>query len=132
MTSRSVSKSAAAAGSLLALVTLGGCVVDGPAPAYRISPPTGIEGNWRSADGIYTASFLNQTTTWTAVDNGAVLIRGTYLRTAQDDYSLQLHSIRSGADRQANCRVHMNSQLNCIYADGTRFQMFRISGAPVG
>lgn len=125
MVSRNFTKTGFLAAGVAVVAALSGCVMDAPTRGRVVTAPTGIEGNWRNSQGLYTASFANSSTTWNDSQTGATLIRGTYSRVSQNDYALTLTSASSGQQRQANCRVVGGSQLNCVYASGDQFQMYR-------
>ncbi|MEO0544823.1 MAG: hypothetical protein AAFY99_13490 [Pseudomonadota bacterium] len=94
-------------------------------PRYTAPEPTGIEGSWRSTENLYTASFLNNSTQWTEIDTGALLISGSYVQTSTTDYTLQLTSAVTGQTRSANCRLSTINTLNCTRDDGNQFSMVR-------
>lgn len=126
MISAKVYKSSSVVAGLSVLLALGGCVME--TPTYRTRAPvtpTGIEGNWRNSEGLYTARFANQAFQWNDINSGAVLVSGTYNKIGSSDYRLVLNSAQSGQTKQANCRLSGNSVLNCTRDDGQNFQMYR-------
>lgn len=124
MSSRKLRKTAAIAASFVAFTALAGCVMD--APQGRFTPrPTGIDGNWRNSEGLYNASFANQSFRWTDISSGQVLVSGTYTRASANAYSLSLVSQSTGQIKQANCNLAVN-QLRCTRDDGVQFSLVRV------
>lgn len=117
---------------LAAALAISGCVISGPRPSGpppTVSPSTPvIEGSWRSTENLYTASFFNNSTQWTEIGTGALLISGTYTQLTRSDYTLQLTSAVSGQTRTANCRLANLNTLNCTRDDGNQFSMVRAAG----
>ncbi|MEM9999368.1 MAG: hypothetical protein AAF940_00675 [Pseudomonadota bacterium] len=117
--------------AVLTAFTVSGCAIVGSGiqtrPNYTAPTPTGIEGNWRNTENVYTASFINNSTQWTSIEDGSILISGSYVQTTTTDYTLQLNSLVTGQSRSANCRLVNINRLNCTGQDGNQFSMVRIA-----
>ncbi|MEO1702709.1 MAG: hypothetical protein AAFR71_11715 [Pseudomonadota bacterium] len=121
-------KSVSAISLMCVMFAAYGCAVNTGlpgSPRYSAPTPTGIEGSWRSTEGLYVARFVNNSTQWTEIDTGALLISGSYVQTTTTDYTLELTSAVSGQTRSANCRLSNLDTLNCTRDDGNQFSMVR-------
>lgn len=128
MTSRSITKSAAAAAGLLALATLGGCVMDGPGPGYGYGYANrsgGVEGNWSDTGGVATSSFNNGVFVTVANNTGNRLAEGSYRYIDDRNVEINFTSLVRQQSVRANCLVVNPSQMNCTNNAGSQFTLVR-------
>lgn len=123
-----MTKFAAAAGSLLALATLAGCVMDGPPPGYGYGYANrggGVEGNWSDTGGVATSSFNNGVFVTVANDTGNELSRGGYRYIDDRNVEINFTSLVRNQQVRANCLLVNQSQMNCTNDAGSQFTLVR-------
>jgi len=126
MTSRSFTKSAALAGSILALATLGGCVVDAPNYGYGTANRSGgVEGNWSDTGGVATSSFNSGVFVTVANDTGNRLAEGSYRYIDDRNVEINFTSLVRQQQVRANCLLINASQMNCTNDAGSQFTLVR-------
>ncbi|QKV20387.1 hypothetical protein [Oricola thermophila] len=128
MNSRLLAKSTALAGSLLALATLGGCVMDGPPPGYGYGQATrggGVEGNWSDTGGVATSSFNSGVFVTVANDTGNRLAEGSYRYIDDRNIEIIFTSLVRQQQVRANCLVINPGQMNCTNDAGSQFTLVR-------
>jgi hypothetical protein len=118
--------SAAVAGCL---ATLGGCVIDVPAPGGRAATVRGAaEGNWGDTGGVATSRFNNGNFVTFANDTGNRLAEGSYRYIDSRNVEINFTSLVRGQQVRANCLIVNPSQMNCTNDAGSQFSLIRRSG----
>ncbi|MFZ2099300.1 MAG: hypothetical protein WAU86_01910 [Oricola sp.] len=126
MTSRRFAKPAAMAASILALATLGGCVMDAPSPGFgRVTSAGAVEGNWSDTSGVATSSFTGGVFVTVANDTGNRLAEGGYRYVDARNIEINYTSLVRQQQVRANCIVINPSQMNCTNDAGSQFTLVR-------
>ena len=127
MLSRHMIKTGAFGATLIALTTLGGCVMDAPGGGGRFAMRSGpAEGNWGDPGGNIAATFRNGSFTAVATDTGNKSAQGSYNYTGSNSLSLDYLAIVRGERIQANCLlVAGSSSMNCTESTGRQFSLVR-------
>lgn len=125
MTSPKLIKTGAIAVSFLAVATLSGCIVDGPAPGGRFVRSGAAEGNWGDTGGVSTSSFNGGAFVTVANDTGNRLAEGNYRYVDARNIEINFTSLVRGQQVRANCLLVNSSQMNCTNDSGSQFTLVR-------
>ncbi len=117
-------KSAIPSIAIVAFLALSACQTQQPATSTASGP---FEGNWASADGIYTARMRANRFIATASDTGGTISEGTYTTTSQTSVDLQWYGIVSGRPGSAKCALAGSTTLNCVDGNGNDFVLNKVA-----
>lgn len=112
----------ALAGALVAA-----CVSGGPSsgPISSAPAPSGVEGNWMSADGVAVSRLSGGVFTTTALDTGNKLADGSYKVTGSNTVEISVISLIRNTTSSVNCALVTGNQLNCTSSTGQQFILTR-------
>lgn len=119
-----------AAAALVALVSVTGCVIDGPGrggPGGDVSVRNGVDGTWSDANGVATSTLNNGSFVSIANDTGSRVAEGNYRYTPNGTIEISYYSILRQTNIRANCALATQAQLNCTNESGQQFSLFRRS-----
>ena len=109
------------AGVIVSLAAVAGCQTAGPGPGVA---PTGVEGQWMSADGVATSTFAGGVFTTTANDTGNKLAEGSYVVSGTTVQIIGTSVLRQ-SPISFNCLMATPKQLNCTSSAGQQFSLVR-------
>lgn len=111
----------------LAGAMLSACVSGGPSsrPITSAPPPSGVEGNWMSADGVAVSRLSGGVFTTTALDTGNKLADGSYKVTGSNTVEITVVSLIRNTTNSVNCALVTANQMNCTSSSGQQFILTR-------
>ena len=103
-----------------------------PAPGQMSAAPqpmpsaasNGMDGNWRSSDGVFVATFQNGAFTSRFIQTNEVLAQGSYTVTG-DSISLKWVSVATQQERSARCTMSAADSVTCNQDGGGTFDLKR-------
>jgi hypothetical protein len=117
-----IARISAFAGVIAGLAALAACETTGPGGGGPA--PTGVDGQWLSADGVATSTFSGGTFTTTANDTGNKLAQGTYVVSGAT-VSINGTSVIRQTPIAFNCLLASPKQMNCTSSAGQQFSLIR-------
>jgi len=115
-----IARNSVFAGLVASLAALAACQTAGPGgPA-----PTGVDGQWMSADGVAMSTFSGGKFTTTATDTGNKLAEGSYVVSGATVQIIGTSVIRQ-TPVSFNCTMAGTKQLNCTSNSGQNFTLVR-------
>jgi hypothetical protein len=116
-----IARISAFAGVIVGLAALAACETTGPGGGPA---PTGVDGQWLSADGVATSTFSGGAFTTTANDTGNKLAEGTYVVSGAT-VSINGTSVIRQTPISFNCLLASPKQMNCTSSAGQQFSLIR-------
>jgi hypothetical protein len=110
-----------AAGSVVALALLGGCVSSGGSPGETSS----VEGEWLSTDGVAVSRLAGGLYESVAADTGNRLAHGVYRMDDPRTATITGETVAEQNPIAFNCALVAASQLNCTSTSGEQFVLTR-------
>lgn len=118
--------------SIAAIATallLSACVSsNGPGGGPVTVAPTGVEGEWMSADGVAVSRFSGGVFETVATDTGNKLADGNYRYVDQKTVQITVVSLIRQTTSTVNCALATSAQLNCTSSTGQQFILTRKMG----
>jgi hypothetical protein len=118
-----IARISAFTGVIAALAALAACQTAGPGGGGGPAP-SGVDGQWLSADGVATSTFSAGTFTTTANDTGNKLAEGTYVVSGAS-VSISGTSVIRQTPIAFNCLLASPKQMNCTSSAGQQFSLIR-------
>lgn len=123
-----LSRSIVSAFAAASLAVLAGCVSGGGGGGGQppiVANPTGVEGEWLSADGVAISRFAGGVFETVATDTGNKLAEGSYRYTDQRSVEITVISLIRQTTTAVACALVTVQQLNCTSSAGQQFVLTR-------
>lgn len=120
-----MTRKAFSAGTVAMAALLSGCMAGGPQRLPIASTPSGVEGEWISADGVAISRFAGGVFETVATDTGNKLADGNYHYADNRTVSITVMSLIRQTTTNVNCALVTSTQLNCTSSSGQQFILTR-------
>jgi hypothetical protein len=118
-----VARNSMLAGVIVGLAALAACQSAGPGGSPIA--PSGVDGEWMSADGVAISSLNGGKFSSRIVATGETVTTGTYTMRDARTIDLDFFSVKSQQNTKATCMLVSSNQMNCTLAAGTNFTLVR-------
>ena len=116
--------------AIAAVLVLAGCQGMGSQTRVVSRPaPSGVEGEWVSADGVAMSRFSGGVFETLATDTGNKLADGNYRHLDANTVTITVRSLIRQTTTQVNCALVSTTQLNCTGSTGQQFSLVRRPGS---
>ncbi len=114
---------------LVGALFLSACAsIGGPGSGPVTVAPTGVEGEWLSADGVAVSRFSGGVFETVATDTGNKLADGNYSYLDAKTVQITVVSLIRQTTSTVNCALATQAQLNCTSSTGQQFILTRKIG----
>ena len=115
--------------TIAAVLLLSACASsNGPGSGPVTVAPTGVEGEWLSADGVAVSRFSGGVFETVATDTGNKLADSNYSYLDTRTVQITVVSLIRQTTSTVNCAMATQSQLNCTSSTGQQFILTRKVG----